>query len=143
MARLRQGDKTLGVINTHLTWDPPNTARELQRGLRQIQQCVADYRLAAAEADGWIVSGDFNVTPDSETVGLLRDAGFDFAHRELAAAATCNMSGSARMIDYLFHSAALSAAPSAPRRIDDQTILPSAEEPSDHIPIMARFDWRD
>ncbi len=143
LARLRHGDKTLGVINTHLTWDPPNSARELQRGLRQIQQCVAEYRLTAGEADGWIVSGDFNVAPEGEPVGLLRQAGFDFAHREFADAVTCNMGGSARMIDYLFHSTALSAAPSAPRRIDDQTILPSAEEPSDHIPIMAHFDWLD
>lgn len=143
LARLRHGEKILGVINTHLTWDPPNSARELQRGLRQIQQCVAEYRLTAAETDGWIVSGDFNVAPEGEPVSLLRQAGFDFAHRELAATATCNMGGSARMIDYLFHSATLSAAPTAPRRIDDRTILPSGEEPSDHLPILARFDWRD
>jgi len=142
-ALLRSGDKTLGIINTHLTWDPPSTAREVQRGLRQAQQCLAEYRSRAAAADGWIVSGDFNVTPDSEIVGLMLQAGFHFAHRECADVFTCNIGGRARLIDYLFHSPALSAEASIPRRIDDQTILPSAAEPSDHLAILAHFDWRD
>lgn len=141
LARLRCGEKILGVINTHLTWDPPNTAREQRRGPRQARQCLAEYRRLAEGADGWIAAGDFNVTPDSETVALMLEAGFDFAHREHAGA-TCAMGGSARMIDYLFHSTALSAEPTPPRPIDDRSVLPSAEEPSDHLPLLARFDWR-
>jgi mRNA deadenylase 3'-5' endonuclease subunit Ccr4 len=62
VASLRQGDKTLGVINTHLTWDPPNTAREMQRGLRQVQQCLTEYQSRAADAQAWLISGDFNVS---------------------------------------------------------------------------------
>lgn len=143
VARLRNGDKTLGIINTHLTWDPPNSAREAQRSLRQVQQCLAAYQNYAADAEGWIVSGDFNVTPDSEIVGLMLQAGLQFAHSELAELFTCNIGGKARLIDYLFHASALRADPIALTRIDDLTILPSAEEPSDHIAIMARFDWCD
>jgi len=142
LALLRHGDKTLGVINTHLTWDQPNTGRELQRGLRQAQQCLAEYQSRLGEAHGWIVTGDFNVTPDSEIVGLMVQAGLDFPHRDRIDAFTCNIGGRARLIDYLFHSPAMSAEASTLRRVDDQTVLPSAEEPSDHIAIMAQFDWR-
>jgi len=140
---LRRGDRTFGAINTHLTWDPPNTAREAQRGLRQMQQCLAEFHSRAADADGWIVSGDFNVTPESEIVAIAQQAGLQFAHQSLAEVFTCNIGAKARLIDYLFHSAGLSAQAAILRRIDDRTILPSAEEPSDHVAIMARCDWRD
>jgi mRNA deadenylase 3'-5' endonuclease subunit Ccr4 len=140
---MRSGDRTLGVINTHLTWDPPNTARESQRGLRQAQQILAEYQTRAADATGWIISGDFNVTPESEIVALALQAGLQYAHQNLANVFSCNIGGSARLIDYLFYSGELNAAGSVLRRIDAQTILPSAEEPSDHVAIMARVDWHD
>jgi endonuclease/exonuclease/phosphatase (EEP) superfamily protein YafD len=141
-ALLQCGDKKVGVINTHLTWDPPSTARELQRGLRQAQQCLAEYRARAAAANGWIVSGDFNVTPDSEIVALAVQAGLQFAHRDFPRLFTCNIGGSARLIDYLFYSGQLRAEASLLRRIDNLTILPSLAEPSDHVPVMAHFRWR-
>jgi len=140
---LRHAEKILGVINTHLTWDPPTTAREAQRGLRQLQQCLAEYQGRNAEAHGWIISGDFNVTPESEIVELALRAGMQYPHHNLADVYSCNIGSRARLIDYLFYSAGLSAEASVLNRIDDQTILPSAEEPSDHVPVMARFDWND
>lgn len=143
VASLRQGDKTLGVINTHLTWDPPNSAREMQRGLRQVQQCLTEYQSRAADAQAWLISGDFNVAPDSEIVGLMLQSGLQFPHRGLADMYSCNIGAKARLIDYLFYSPALQAEATVLRGIDDQTILPSAQEPSDHIAIMARFDWND
>ena len=143
VAMLRNGDKTLGVINTHLTWDPPNTIREAQRGLRQAQQCLAEYQSIAGDASAWIISGDFNATAESETVAIVLQAGLQFAHDKVSDVFSCNIGGSARLIDYLFYSRGLHAEPSVLRQIDAQTVLPSAEEPSDHIAIMARFDWRD
>lgn len=140
---LRNAGKTLGVINTHLTWDPPNAAGAAQRGLRQVQQCLAEYHSQAADAGAWIIGGDFNVTPESEIVALLQQAGLQYAHHDLADVFSCNIGGSARLIDYLFYSGKLNAQALVLSRIDAQTILPSAEYPSDHVPIMARFDWRD
>jgi len=111
--------------------------------LRQVQQCLAEYENHNAEAHGWLISGDFNVTPESEIVGLALRAGMQYPHQNLADVYTCNIGGRARLIDYFFYSAGLTAQASVVRRIVDQTILPSAQEPSDHVPIMARFDWRD
>jgi len=66
-----------------------------------------------------------------------------YPHHNLADVYTCNIGSRARLIDYLFYSAGLSAEALVLSRIDDRTILPSAEEPSDHVPVMARFDWND
>ena len=140
---LRYGEKILGVINTHLTWDPPSIQLEQQRGLRQVRQLIANYQASAADAGAWIIGGDFNVTPKSEIIATTLRAGFQFAHRGLAEFFTCNIGGSARLIDYLFYSSGLHAEAAILSRINDQTILPSAEEPSDHIALVARFAWQD
>jgi len=131
----------LGIINTHLTWDPPGTAREAQRGLRQVSQLMREFEKIAASADAWIIAGDLNVTPGSEVVALIERTGFRFAHMNRAAMCTCSFNGEAKMIDYLFHSPRLHAKPTDSFAIDARTVLPSAEQPSDHVPVIARFDW--
>ena len=140
---LRYAEKILGVINTHLTWDPPSTLIEQRRGLRQMRQLIAQYQACAGDAGAWIIGGDLNVTPESEIIAMTLRAGFQFAHRGLADFFTCNIGGSARLIDYLFYSSGLHAEAAISSRIKDQTILPSAEEPSDHIALVARFAWED
>lgn len=140
-ALLRSAGGILGVINSHLTWDPPNTPRAAQIGLRQVQQLLSEYENCNSDARGWIIGGDFNAAPASEIVLLVEEAGLNCAHRDLTDALTCNMGARARMIDYLFYSPALHADPVAPARIDDQTILPSAEQPSDHVAIISNFAW--
>ncbi len=132
----------LGIINTHITWDPPGTARENQRGLRQVDQLLHEYEKTAAAADGWLIAGDLNVIPGSEIVLLIERMGFRFAHDSRAEMCTCSFNGEAKMIDYLFHSPRLHAKPIDSVAIDARTVLPSAEQPSDHVPVVARFDWK-
>jgi mRNA deadenylase 3'-5' endonuclease subunit Ccr4 len=131
----------LGVINTHLTWDPPSTPTEAQVARRQTKQLLTEYEKTLSDARGWILAGDLNVTPDSEIVAMIERAGLRFAHNGLTGVFTCNVNSDARMIDYIFGSSALVAEPQLPPVIDDKTILPSAEQPSDHVPIIAKFDW--
>jgi mRNA deadenylase 3'-5' endonuclease subunit Ccr4 len=133
----------LGVVNTHLTWDPPSTPRNAQVGPRQTQQLLTEYVNSVSDARGWIIAGDFNVTPDSEIIAMVERAGLRYAHSGLTGAFTCNVNSDARMIDYIFASSALVAEPQLPPVIDDKTILPSAEQPSDHVPVMAKFDWNN
>src|SRR5688572_5892302 len=132
----------LGIINTHLTWDPPGTAREHQRGVRQVNQLLREYEKIAAAADDWMIAGDLNVVPGSEIVSLIERTGFRFAHAKRAEMCTCSFNGEVKMIDYLFHSPRLRARPIDSFAIDARTVLPSAEQPSDHVPVIARFDWK-
>ena len=141
IALFRAAGRLLGVINTHLLWEPPGTALELQRSYRQARQLLTEYQRTAGEADAWILAGDFNVTPDSALIARIRQAGFEYSHYGLAGAASCNVNGEARMIDYIFHSSALRCEPVEIIPVDNRTILPSADQPSDHVAISARMDW--
>jgi endonuclease/exonuclease/phosphatase family metal-dependent hydrolase len=142
VAQFHTGDSLLGVINTHLAWDPPDAARSAQHGLCQALQLVAEYEDSAPQARGWIVTGDFNATPGSEIVSAMEKAGFKYAHKGLPEVFTCNVGASARLIDYLFYSSEFHADPVVPATIDDFTILPSSEQPSDHVAITAKFAWK-
>jgi mRNA deadenylase 3'-5' endonuclease subunit Ccr4 len=141
-ALLRTEDRSIGVINTHLLWDGSVSALELQRGYRQARQLLVTYEEIASLADAWILAGDLNVTPDSALVAMIRQAGFEYSHHSVSAAATCNVNGLARMIDYIFHSSTLSSEPADITPVDDLTILPSADQPSDHVAVAARMAWK-
>jgi protein angel len=138
---LGNGGRRLGVANTHLKWDAPDTAAAQQYGLAQISQLLAACAATAPACAAWIICGDFNVTPDSPLLGVLRDAGFTHAHQAHPGAHTAAPNRAPRVIDYLFHGAALSAAPVLPPVIDEQTPLPGPDHPSDHLALAARFDW--
>ena len=81
------------------------------------------------------------MTPESHVVAVLRAEGFDYTHRTLAGTYTCNANARAHMIDYVFYTEAFRAQPVAVPVIDDQTPLPSYDQPSDHLALMAHFDW--
>jgi mRNA deadenylase 3'-5' endonuclease subunit Ccr4 len=138
---LESGKRRLAVFNTHLKWDQPQIEAAKQFGYRQIMQALNE--LATAGVDGRILCGDFNVTPDSDVIKAVEAAGMNYAHRGRAGLATCNSNREAKLIDYLFFDAALRATPVLPQKIGDDTILPSLEQPSDHLPLAAEFDWAD
>jgi mRNA deadenylase 3'-5' endonuclease subunit Ccr4 len=142
IAWFRAAERLVGVINTHLLWDPPGSALELQKGFRQARQLLVEYQKVAGSADAWILAGDLNVTPDSALVAMIRRAGLEYSHGAVPGAASCNVNGEARMIDYIFHSAALCSEPARVTPVDNLTILPSADQPSDHVAIAARIGWR-
>ncbi len=96
-------------------------------GQRQTQQLLTEYENSASDARGWIMAGDFNVTPDSEIIAMIERVGLQYAHSGLTGVFTCNVNSEARMIDYIFRSSALVAGPQLPMVIHDKTILPSAE----------------
>jgi mRNA deadenylase 3'-5' endonuclease subunit Ccr4 len=135
--------RRLGIINTHLSWDPPGTARECQRGLRQARQLLLEYKKTAASADAWIIAGDLNVTPSGEIVSLIEGSGFRCAHGGAPPSNTYSLNGEAKKIDYLFHSPNLRSDPYKTHAVDGQTVLPSTEQPSDHIAVGARFHWKN
>jgi mRNA deadenylase 3'-5' endonuclease subunit Ccr4 len=139
---LRAAGRIVGIANTHLTWDPPDTTSTAKLGYRQALQLLNECRTMAPSCDGWLICGDLNATPDSEIIATLERAGFQYAHAGLAQTYTCKVNGEVKMIDYLFHSPEFRAEPDSVVEISDQTVLPSSEQPSDHLPIVARFLWK-
>lgn len=138
---LRAAGRIVGIANTHLTWDPPDTASIAKLGYRQALQLLSECQNTVPSCDGWLVCGDLNATPDSEIVAALQHAGFQYAHAGLPHTYTCKANAEVKMIDYLFYSPKFCAEPQGVVQISDQTVLPSAEQPSDHLPIVARFSW--
>lgn len=139
----REGGRLLGVANTHLKWDSPQTPLEQRIGYRQARQLLDAVRGWSQAGCGWVVCGDLNVEPDSDLVGLLRSAGMDFSHRLLRAAATSNTNGRTKMLDYVFHNNALSAVPLPLPALEVSTPMPGPDHPSDHLPVVAELEWVD
>ena len=131
--------RRLGIANAHLEWDPVETPTELQIAPRQVAQ-ILTIRSAGHECAGWIVCGDFNTGPESAAVRAMRAAGFVSSHGDRPPP-TCNANHTARPVDYLFYDHALAASPLPIAAVEDDTPLPGAGEPSDHVPVIARFSW--
>ncbi len=138
---LHHAGRSLGIANTHLKWDPPKTPSDKRRGLRQIRQLLLERNEIGPDCHGWIICGDFNATPDSEVVAVVQHAGLAYTHQSIADGYTCNTNGTVKLVDYLFHSPELRAEPRALPILDDQTPLPSTEEPSDHLAVISQFYW--
>ena len=136
---LGHAGKRLAVVNTHLKWDPPDALRETQWGFGQIFQAMEIFD--AIRSNGQVICGDFNAPVASEVGGALFAAGFDYAHKGIPGLASCNSNGKAKLIDHLFWRGSLSTHGYAPPAIDGITPLPSASQPSDHLPLVARFEW--
>jgi endonuclease/exonuclease/phosphatase family metal-dependent hydrolase len=139
---LRTAGRIVGIANTHLTWDPPGKLGTARLGYRQALQLLNECQTMAPTCDGWLICGDFNVTPESEIVATYESAGFRYAHSGLGHIRTCKVNAEVKMIDYLFYSPEFRAEPQDVVQISDQTVLPSSAQPSDHLPIVARFSWK-
>ena len=143
VAVLKQGNRALGIANTHLKWDQPSAFAEKQYGYRQIIQLLGECEARTSACKAWIVCGDLNAEPSSDVIVAMRKAGFEFAHHAYKEASTSNANGKAKTIDYLFHSAAFQSRPEPLPVIDDHTPLPRLGQPSDHVAVVARFEWAD
>lgn len=139
---LRNAGRMIGIVNTHLTWEPPSPLGGARLGYRQAQQLLNECQAMAPTCNGWLICGDLNATPDSEVVAIFERAGFQYTHAGLARTYTCKVNSEIKMIDYLFYSPEFRAEPQDVVQIADQTVLPSAEQPSDHLPVVARFFWK-
>jgi mRNA deadenylase 3'-5' endonuclease subunit Ccr4 len=132
LVTLEHAGGVVGLANTHLKWAPPGEAHDLV----EARELLA--ALAARPAVVWIACGDFNAKPDSAVIGAFAAAGYRTTH---ASGFTCNPNAAAKTIDYLCHTAALRSAPRPLPPIVDLTPLPSREQPSDHLAVVADFTW--
>jgi mRNA deadenylase 3'-5' endonuclease subunit Ccr4 len=133
--------RLLGVANTHLRWYKPGTPPAGHVGYRQAVELVQAIAAFAPACRGWLVCGDFNSAPDGDVVAAMRRAGHSDAHAACPEARSCVANGRASLIDYIFHTRELRSRPFDPGRLGDDTWLPSPEQPSDHLALVAEMDW--
>jgi mRNA deadenylase 3'-5' endonuclease subunit Ccr4 len=143
MLALEWDGQFLGVANTHVRWVAPDTPRDEQVGFRQVAELIAACRDFEPSCRDWVVCGDFNYPSDSEAVGAMRRAGYVFAHADRPHVHSAVANGRAKLIDYLFHTAGLRSRPLDPPVVTDDTRLPSSDQPSDHLALVAEFDRAD
>src|SRR5262245_28125046 len=134
---LERDGRLLGVANTHLRWQAPDTPPEERVGYREITQLLAERDSLAPGCHGWLLCGDFNTTPDSEVVRTVEAAGFGHAYEGRPGVYSANANRKVKLIDYLFHTRNLQARPADLPPIDNDTPLPSAAQPSDHLAVLA------
>lgn len=142
LKQFKQGGRQLVVANTHIRWDPPGTAAARGYGCFEASELMETCRKLASVDDGLVVCGDFNAGPDSDVVTIVTDAGLFSSHRDEANQNTSNANGEAKTLDYIMHNVTLLSTAVHLPEIDERTPLPGPDEPSDHLPVFARFDWR-
>jgi endonuclease/exonuclease/phosphatase family metal-dependent hydrolase len=136
---LESAGRPVGIANTHLKWDRRDTPTAQRFGLRQIRQLLDEIQALKPRCPTWVTCGDFNVTADSEEVRAMTEAGFVDAYRGKEGQRTSVTNDRAKRIDFLFHTADLRASPRDLPPLHDRTPLPSADQPSDHLAVLAAF----
>ena len=131
---LSHDGQPLTVCTTHLRWSPPETPLDQQWASRQ----VGELHEHLCSDVSTILCGDFNFTSDHPLMAELasRDLRCAFENNNPA---TFNSRGVPRKIDYLLHNSYLTAQPETVAAMSATTPLPSATEPSDHLPLVATF----
>ena len=128
----------LRIADTHLRWQAVTAPTEAHIGFRQARELVDRCAAMTPPAFATVVCGDFNAPPESDIAAMFRAHGFVDAYAP-APQPTCNPHRRATRIDYIFAAPSLQATPEPIPAIDGNTPLPSATEPSDHLPITARL----
>ncbi len=124
------------IATTHLRWQAAASKSEQHIGYRQTLQLLHLCAELQHEAAGILICGDLNVRPDSPVIQLFNQQGFADAYAT-APQPTCNPNRRAARIDYIFASPRLQASAMPIPELLDDTLLPSPDEPSDHLPISA------
>jgi endonuclease/exonuclease/phosphatase family metal-dependent hydrolase len=140
IASLSLEDRPLRVAVTHLAWQPDSTPLDEHVGRRQMLELLAR-RDADADADAiWIFAGDFNAISQSVVVEAAYQRGMAESCRAQRPWDTCAINGRPRKIDYLLFSAGrLEPHPGVLPKLSRDSVLPSLDEPSDHLPLRVDF----
>lgn len=126
----------LRIAGTHLRWQAATVSADAHIGYRQARQLVEHCRAMTPPVFATVVCGDLNAPPQSAVVLHIDACGYADAYAT-APQATCNPNRRPTRIDYIFATGGLVATPQTLPPIDADTSLPSAMEPSDHLPITA------
>jgi endonuclease/exonuclease/phosphatase family metal-dependent hydrolase len=121
---------------THIKWELPEVTPDRHRGVMQTTQLAARLRGAGPA----VISGDFNATANSPVLAPLWAAGFRDPFAALDQP-TGVFNNHASRIDFLVHSPELTATANRLPALTGESLLPSPEEPSDHLMLRATLRW--
>jgi mRNA deadenylase 3'-5' endonuclease subunit Ccr4 len=139
---LETDGRLLCVANTHIRWDRPGTPRDQQIGLRQAVELLTECGQVQPAVDGCVICGDFNCVEGSDVFRKMSIAGYVPTHTGRPGVRSSVANGKAKLIDFIFHTATLVAHPLDPPPVSDDSVLPSEDQPSDHLALVADLDWR-
>lgn len=137
---MEQAGRRFIAVSTHLRWQPPGTPPGDHTGYRQLEE------LLGALPDGVprLICGDLNANSQSAPISLARARGLRLSCRSQRPWDTTNINGRRRKLDYLLYDpGAWAPQPGTLQKLERNTPMPSQTEPSDHLPVDVRFDWRD
>jgi endonuclease/exonuclease/phosphatase family metal-dependent hydrolase len=142
IAELAIAGRPLRVACTHLTWQPDSTTREDHVGYHQMLELLAHRDTAPADT-AWIFAGDFNAISQSIVLAAALERGMDESCRTQRPWDTCAINRRPRKLDYLlFSTGRFTPFPGELPRLTRDSALPSATEPSDHLPLRVDFELR-
>lgn len=135
------GGYKLLLVNTHLPPDKPEKPIEERFGGKQAEELLTFLR-ERREAFGYpsIICGDLNATPESDVVKRFLDAEYHELH-DRHAPTYGRGRGGPRKLDHIFHSEGLRAEAFPTPTMNLERVPPNETEPSDHLPLVARFTF--
>jgi endonuclease/exonuclease/phosphatase family metal-dependent hydrolase len=139
LSHLRIGERRALVASTHLQWCPDDTPDAEHIGRMQMIELLDHVRASDPDAI-WILAGDFNATSRSGVLEPALARGLVLSTRNQRPWDTCNANNRPRKLDYLLIRAEqLEPHPGTLPRLARDTPLPSASEPSDHLPLRVEY----
>lgn len=137
---IRKGWSVMGIVNTHLKWNRPDTPWEKHQGLKQATELCEHFAGAIVPH---IVCGDMNAVPGSLVMGEFERFGYSIVHREYAPTFNSfhgDNEGVGMQIDHILVQGPTVVETFAPETtITPDTSLPNETEPSDHLPLKAKL----
>lgn len=121
------------VVNTKIKWLPDTIPLEDHPGFRQLH-FLNDHSIQNDLENPWVLSGDFNFTPDHPLFRMVISWNFADPHQEENPLTFYDKNNSKR-IDYILCSDFLKVKPIPMARMSHIWPIPSTIEPSDHLPL--------
>ncbi len=137
LVELEHEGRPFTVANTHIKWQTPETPLEGSHGILQTTELVD--RIHRDPGRSWIACGDFNAMPETEVIKRIVARGLRCPYPDDAY--TANSNERLKKIDFLFATQDLVGKPRPLRAIEVGTPLPGPGEPSDHLAVVADFEW--
>lgn len=131
---LLSGSDPIKIINTHIKWDQYNKSEHEHMGFSEVVQLL-DY-VNLNQGAGFIICGDFNIEANSHVIQEILAREFTDACAANPQF-TSNSNQRAKRIDYIFVNKHFRASVERIADLVDQTILPTRQEPSDHLALIA------